>query len=81
MVHCLTLGNDLGDTLILPANMLRTRKKVFLDDITIDDVEKELDIRVAAVETNGYYFVEAVLERDYEMDRVNDEGVAYINGY
>lgn len=75
------LGNDLGDTLIIPANMLRTGEKVFLDDVTTDDVEQELGISVAASETNGYHFLEAVLNRDYEMDRINDEGFVYIKGY
>lgn len=75
------LGNDLGDTLIIPANMLRTGEKVFLDDITTDDVEQELCIRVAAIETNGYHFIEAILNREYEMDRINDEGFVYIKGY
>ena len=75
------LGNDLGDTLIIPGNMLRTGEKVFLDDITTDDVEQECDIKVTAVETNGYHFIEAILNRDYEMDRINDEGFVYIKGY
>ncbi|MCM1172420.1 MAG: DUF512 domain-containing protein [Clostridium sp.] len=74
-------GYDLGDTLIIPANMLRTGEKVFLDDITTDDVKKALGISVVAAETNGYHLIEAVLNREYEMDRINDAGFVYIKGY
>ncbi|MCM1083752.1 MAG: DUF512 domain-containing protein [Clostridium sp.] len=74
-------GYDLGDTLIIPANMLRTGEKVFLDDITTDDVKKVLGISVVAAETNGYHLIEAVLNREYEMDRINDAGFVYIKGY
>lgn len=75
------MGENLGDTLLIPCNMLRTGERVFLDDITTDDVEKALDIRVAATESSGYHFIESVLNRDYEMDRINDEGFVYIKGF
>ena len=41
--------------------MLRSGEKVFLDDITTDDVEKELGLPVRVVWTGGEKFVRALL--------------------
>ena len=73
-------GTDLGDTLIIPSNMLRMGEQVFLDDMTIEDAEKLLEMRVTAIEAGGQDFIDAVLTEDYVMDRINDEFV-YIQGY
>ena len=35
-------GRDLGDCLLLPCNMLRSGKNVFLDDVTVEEVEERL---------------------------------------
>ncbi|MDE6747326.1 MAG: DUF512 domain-containing protein, partial [Oscillospiraceae bacterium] len=39
-------GKPLGDTLLLSANMIRRDDMVFLDDITVADVERELGVSV-----------------------------------
>lgn len=74
-------GVYLGETLQIPMNMLRSGDEVFLDDITVSDVERELGLKVVPVETNGYHFVEAVLNEDYEAGRINDEGFVYIKAF
>lgn len=73
-------GEDLGETLLIPSNMLRTGEAVFLDDVTVPDVEKSLHMRVVPVETEGRAFVEAVLNPDYIMERHN-ENFVYVRAY
>ena len=46
-------GRDLGDELLLPANMLRSERDMFLDNTTLEDVERALSVRVVPVETGG----------------------------
>lgn len=75
-------GENLGDTLLLPSNMLRSGEQVFLDDVTVQDVERALGLSVIVAETTGYAFVEAVLNADYRMGRENDgERFVYLQGY
>ena len=57
-------GKDLGEYLLLPCNLLRSGENVFLDDVTVEDVEKELQISVKIVEEDGASLVAAVLERE-----------------
>ena len=73
-------GEDLGDTLLIPSNMLRSGEQVFLDDLTVDDVEAALEMKLTAVETGGKEFIDAILYPDYEMDR-NNENFVYIKAY
>ncbi len=75
-------GEALGDTLLIPGNMLRVGEEVFLDDLTISDVEAALDIRVRAVDTSGSEFIQSILDYEYKMGRVNDEGaLGYIRAF
>jgi len=73
-------GEYLGDVLLIPSNMLRTGEQVFLDDVTVSDVEEALEMKLAAVEAGGSDFMEAVLGSDYKVDRDN-ENFAYIKAY
>ena len=54
-------GRDLGERLLLPCNMLRSGEDVFLDDITLSEVEDALQVRVDIVKSSGQDFVDAVL--------------------
>ena len=73
-------GVDLGDTLLIPGNMLRSGEQVFLDDMTVQDVEQVLGVQVSAVESGGKDFIDAVLNDQYAMERENDNFV-YIQAY
>lgn len=42
---------------LLPVVMLRHMEDVFLDDVTVEDLEKELDIKITVCETDGMRFV------------------------
>lgn len=54
-------GDDLGDRLIIPSSMLRFENDLFLDDVSTDDVERELDVTLVPVNNNGNDLVEAVI--------------------
>lgn len=53
--------NDLGDRLIITSSMLRFENDLFLDDVSTDDVERELGVTLVPVNNNGNDLVEAVI--------------------
>ena len=53
-------GKQLGERLLIPANMLRSGERVFLDDVSLDDVERELGVPVIPVAQDGYELLDAV---------------------
>lgn len=57
-------GRDLGDELIIPDVMLRNEKDLFLDDYTVDDIEKALNISVRLSENDGYKLLESFTGQD-----------------
>lgn len=54
-------GDDIGDRLIIPSSMLRFENDLFLDDVSTDDVERELGVTLVSVNNNGNDLVEAVI--------------------
>lgn len=54
-------GDDLGDRLIIPSSMLRFENDLFLDDVSTDDVERELGVTLVPVNNNGNDLVDAVI--------------------
>ena len=57
----------LGDCLLLPCNMLRSGKNVFLDDVTVEEVEERLKTPVQIIDEPGSDLVKAVVEENQEM--------------
>lgn len=53
--------DDLGDRLIITSSMLRFENDLFLDDVSTDDVERELGVTLVPVKNNGNDLVEAVI--------------------
>jgi putative radical SAM enzyme (TIGR03279 family) len=53
-------GKPLGERLLLPANILRYGETVFLDGLTVAEVERALHVRVDIVKSSGHDFVRAV---------------------
>ena len=53
-------GRDLGEALLLPCNMLRSGENVLLDDMTVEQIEETLQIKIIIVESDGRSFTEAV---------------------
>ncbi|MCC8137376.1 MAG: DUF512 domain-containing protein [Clostridiales bacterium] len=54
-------GRKLGDALLLPCSMLRSQEQVFLDDVSVSDLENALQIPVRIVESDGHDFVNAIV--------------------
>ena len=53
--------HPLGEEILIPVNMLRSGEKVFLDDLTVYDVEKEIGIPVGVVWSGGDEYVRSML--------------------
>ncbi len=54
-------GKVLGSRLLIPQTMLRDGEGVFLDDVTLEDVERELNVTVLPVEVDGGDLLRAML--------------------
>ena len=55
-------GKKLGERLLIPINMLRHGEDVFLDDVTLADVERELNVEVIPVEQDGFDLCDAIFD-------------------
>ena len=52
---------ELGDRVLLPQNVLRSGENYFLDDITVPELEKALQVKVDIVKSSGYDLVHEIL--------------------
>lgn len=57
-------GKRLGERLLLPCNVLRSGESVFLDDVTVEELEIALQKPVNIVKSSGRDFVKSVLMED-----------------
>ena len=73
-------GKELGEALLIPCNMLRSGEKIFLDDMTVGELENALQVSVNIVESSGKDFLQAVVDREYSSGRDN-ENFVYIQAY
>ncbi len=56
-------GKELFDELLIPDVMLNAEKELFLDNISVADVEKELDVKLTVIpESSGSNFVKEILK-------------------
>ena len=67
---------DIGEALIIPSNMLRAGTDMFLDDVTVCDVEKALSCNVL-VSYNGYDLAEKIANVKGDSIRNNRNGGYY----
>ena len=54
-------GKSLGRRLFIPINMIRHGEDIFLDDVSIPDVERELGVPVILIPQDGGAFLDAIL--------------------
>ncbi|MBQ8011204.1 MAG: DUF512 domain-containing protein [Oscillospiraceae bacterium] len=54
-------GKDLGDELLLSSSMIRRDSDVFLDDVTIGEVEAALQTKIRLTANDGYELLDAIL--------------------
>lgn len=60
-------GKIKTDKLIIPHSMLRDDDNIFLDDVTVAEVENELNVKIVPVINDGYEFVEKILDEELEF--------------
>ena len=70
----------IGDVVLIPSNMLRSGEEVFLDDMTLNEIQSKLGVTVKPTECTGTHLLEAILNTDYAMERAN-EGFVYVKVY
>lgn len=54
-------GRDLGEQLLLTEHMLRDGERVFLDDMTVEELSETLQVPITIVKSDGQALLEAVL--------------------
>ena len=59
----------LGSRLLLPQNVLRSGESVFLDDLTVAELEKTLQVKINIVKSSGCDFIDAVLGNGGNYDK------------
>ena len=55
-------GKDLGECLLIPCNMLRSGEDIFLDDVSVRELEDALGTEIVVVDENGADLVASVLD-------------------
>lgn len=55
-------GKALGDRLLLPQNVLKSGETVFLDDMTLAELEKALQVPIDIVKSSGQDLLNAILK-------------------
>ena len=55
-------GRELGDRLLLPCNLLRSGEEVFLDDMTLAQLENALQVKIDIVKSSGQDLVSCLLQ-------------------
>ena len=54
-------GRDLGEELLIPDTMLKSGERVFLCDMTVDELSRKLGVPVTPTDTSGASFIESCL--------------------
>lgn len=52
----------LGDELLLSKSMFKTDEDIFLDDITLEEVEKQLNIKIRKIDNDGFALLDGILD-------------------
>lgn len=60
-------GGELGDRLMISSSMLESTGQMFLDDLTVEDVQKELNTQIAVINSDGYELLDVLLGRCEEV--------------
>ncbi len=54
-------GKDLGDALLIPSSCLKADEDIFLDDISLADVQKALQVETVIVKSDGDSILESII--------------------
>ena len=55
-------GQDLGERLLIAQNMLRHGERVFLDDVSLEEVSQTLGVPVIPVPQDGFALFDAIFQ-------------------
>ena len=66
-------GKELGDELLIPGNMLKADENIFLDDLTLDIVESDLQTNINVVKSSGVCLLESILGNNIITDNKGTE--------
>ena len=55
-------NQDLGQLLLLPENLLKADEAILLDDVTVEDMKKALQIEIDIVQSSGKDFVHKIVK-------------------
>ena len=64
-------SKELGETLYLPENLLRSGEEYLLDDVTLSDIESKLDVEVGISKCDGHDLVSVLF--DIPVEDLSDE--------
>jgi putative radical SAM enzyme (TIGR03279 family) len=53
---------NLGERVIIPESMLKAGEEIFLDDVTVDELQEKLSVKVVVSAVNGKEFLGKILE-------------------
>lgn len=53
---------NLEEEILIPKSMLKAEEDIFLDDITLKDIEKSLNTKVTTCEVNGQTFIDTIIK-------------------
>ena len=62
------MGQELGDVLLLPCNLLRSGEEVFLDDVTLSELENALQVPIHIVKSDGQCLYEELLGHNQNVE-------------
>ncbi|MGL5330801.1 MAG: DUF512 domain-containing protein [Peptostreptococcaceae bacterium] len=55
-------AEDLGETLYIPRAMLKADEEIFLDNITLEEIQEKMNIEVVPCENDGIDFIDKILK-------------------
>ncbi|MBE6727585.1 MAG: DUF512 domain-containing protein [Ruminococcaceae bacterium] len=54
-------NTDIGEELLIPSSMLRSEGDMFLDSITLEQLEEKLNVKITPVDNDGWLLVDRIL--------------------
>jgi NifB/MoaA-like Fe-S oxidoreductase len=54
-------GKDLGEALLIPNSCLKADEDIFLDDMTLDELQRALQVKMIIVESNGIEYLRNII--------------------
>ncbi|MBQ3052698.1 MAG: DUF512 domain-containing protein [Clostridia bacterium] len=58
-------GEKLGEELLIPSVMLRDGGDMFLDSVTVEELSENLNVKITAVDNDGFVFLDKILGKDF----------------